>query len=436
MALKTILFAILFVICVLGAVWMPVLGILGYVGHYIIGPERQWWSVSLRPYGIRYSFVLAAATAIGVALNFQRLRYGNKFFSPHEKLLLLFVGLLWLLRFVSEPTEFYTIVDHPTVKLTKVLIFGLMLTHVVTNVKYLRALVWTLVVCTLFLSLQAYTASRYSGRLEGVGGPDFAEANFLPVFLGAVLPLIGVLFLRLRWWGKLFCLGTGAFMVNAIILARSRGALVGMALGTISAVLLAPKKLRMKVFAGLIVAGIGGLYLVDPGFHRRMTTISFSGEQVDMSGQQRLEAWGAARQMVADFPHGIGPGNFFQVIGRYRPKLEGRDTHSTFLRCAAELGIPGITLFVVIIVSAITTAVRASHRAIEIRSEAGAELQLYSYGFVVGLCMFLGAGLFVTTIYTEALWWFLIIPVCLERAVANHAEEMVTKKRGANTECA
>jgi len=58
----------------------------------------------------------------------------------HEKLLLAFVGLLWLLRAFSEPTNVNTLVDHPAMKLTKVAVFCLMLTHVATDAKSVRLL--------------------------------------------------------------------------------------------------------------------------------------------------------------------------------------------------------------------------------------------------------------------------------------------------------
>jgi len=423
MPLKTIIFVGVFGACCAGAVFQPLWGIVAYAADYIIGPQRQWWERPIQHLGIRYSYVLAIVTAIGVALNYGKLRFGKKLLHRHEILLLLFLGLVWVLRSVNEPTELYTIVDHPTVKLAKVMIFGLMLTHVVTDMKKLRVFMWTLVVCTLILGLQAYTARRYVGRLETVGGADFAESNFLAVFVGAMVPLIGVLFLQSRWPGKLFCLGTGAFAVNAIILTRSRGALVGIALGLIPAVFLAPKKLRLKVAAGLLVGSLGAVYLMDTGFVDRMKTIDRSGEQRDASSQLRLDLWETSLAMVKDHPLGIGPGNFFQVVGRYRPELERRDAHSTYFRCLTELGIPGFLLFLTICFSAMRTAMRASRRAERIRSETGTALRLLGYGFTVALCTFLAASLTVTTIYTEALWWLLLVPVCLERAVANHAEE-------------
>ena len=419
MALKTILFLLLFVLSACGALYHPILGILGYMAHYITGPDRQWWSVSLRPYGIRYSLILAVATAVGMVLHSRKLRYGAPFFTRHEKLMLAFLALLWVLYLAGDATMAYTVVDHPVLKITKVMVFGLMLTHIVTSVRSLRALLWTFVICTFILGLQAYVAPRYVGRLEGVGGVDFAEANFLPAFIGAMLPLIGVLFLQSRWRGKVFCLVAGVFAVNTIILARSRGALVGIGIGLIPVVLLAPKRFRKHVTVGLILLGMGGAYLMDPGFWGRMSTITRSEEQRDVSAQSRLDLWNISIRIVKDHPLGIGPGNWSQTVGRYDPAFEGRDAHSTYFRCLAELGLPGFALFIMIAVNAVRVAFRAYKSSSRIPTAAGEMLHLLCYGYTISLCTLLGAGLTVTALYTEVLWWLLFLPVCLERAVAN-----------------
>ena len=436
MGAKTVLFLALFVLCSGGALFVPLLGILGYVAHYIIGPERQWWTVPVRPWGIRYSFTLALLTGIGVAIHWRKLRFGRRLLTGQEKLLLVFLALTWLLRSVSEETTFYTVVDHPAVKLAKVVLFCLMLTHVVTNLKELNALLWVLVVCTFILGLQAYDTPRsafQSGRLESIGGVDFAESNFLPAFIVGVLPLMGVLFLRSGWGVRVFVLVAGAFAANAIMLTRSRGALVGIGLGGIMAVMFAPKGYRVKIMSGLIVASLGLFYLMDPGFKGRASTINAAEGERDVSAEGRLETWEASIACLKDHPQGIGPGNFFQVIGRYNAKYIGRDAHNTFVRCFTELGVLGLALFVGLIVHALWIVKRTMRKARDLPPDKRDRILYPTYGFGIGLCMMLGCGLTVTLLYTEALWWFLMVPVCLERAVANMAVDAAARPAAASS---
>ena len=205
MPVKTLVFITLFVICAGGALFLPLLGVVGYVVHYSIGPERQWWVGAIHSWGIRYSYVLALCTAIGFAFHYRRLQFGTPFVRRHEGIALLFLAMVWLSVLVGETAVSYTTVDHPAAKMTKVMLFSLMMTHIITTEKRLNVLLWTLTGCTIWLGIQAYQTpySQFSsGRLESVGGPDFAEANFLPAYLGGMLPLIGVQFLRSRWAGK------------------------------------------------------------------------------------------------------------------------------------------------------------------------------------------------------------------------------------------
>jgi len=426
--LKTVLFLGLFIVCTVGALYAPLLGVLGYVAHYCIGPERQWWEAPIGYWGLRYSYTLAIATAIGMAIHWRSLRFGKTFLVRHEWLILLFLGIVWLSTLASEETwAFYTTVDHPSLKMTKVVVFLLMMSHVVTTNKALDALLWVLIVGSLILGLQAFSTplSQFArGRLESVGGPDFSEANFLAAFLASMLPLIGAQFLRSGWLGKGVCLISGVFTTNAVILTRSRGSLVGIAGGALAVVFLAPKRHRGKILLGLAVALAGGFYLTDPGFVGRASTITTDGEERDASAQGRIETWQASLDLLSDHPLGVGAGNFFQAIGRYNPKYEGRDAHNTYVRCYSELGIPGIVVLLALIGSAALTVKRAALASSDLPPPHRDRLTYLCLGLSVGFVTLFVAALPITLIYNEFLWWWLVLPVCLERVLTNLQEDL------------
>jgi len=424
MPLRTILFLLGFVGAAGGALFIPIIGVLAYIFLYSIGVERQWWgAAAINILGLRYSLTMAAATAIGMALHWKSLRYGKTFLHSQEKLLLLFLGLVWLSTLTGEPTSgAYTTVDHPLVKMTKIVIFALMLTHIVTRAKTLDILMWCLVGGALALGLDAYMIPRSdfrSGRLETVGGPDFAESNNLAAYLAAILPIVGIQFLRSTWPGRLLSLATGVFAVNAIILTRSRGAVVGIATGCATALLLAPKKHRMTIAIALVVATAGGLYLTDPGYYHRVGTISLSEEEQDPASYARVEIWEASLLLLKDHPFGVGAGNFFQVIGRYNDRCVGRDAHNTFVRCYSELGVQGLLVFLALIGNAIWVLRRVWREAALLPEESQKHVMWLSYGFAISLATALACSMTVTLVYVEALWWLMVLPVCLERAVAN-----------------
>jgi putative inorganic carbon (hco3(-)) transporter len=423
MPLRTLLFLLGFAGTAGGALFVPLLGVLGYIALYNLGAERQWWFAPISGLDLRCSLTLAVATAIGMTLHWRNLQFGKQILHSQEKLLLLFLGLIWFSTFIGEPTEgAYTIVDHPSVKMTKVVIFALMLTHVVTTVKSLDLLMWVMTAGALVLGLQAYW-TPYSafthGRLETVGGPDFSESNFLAAYLAAMLPIIGMQFLRSGWIGKLACLLAGVFATNALVLTRSRGALLGIGTGALVAFLLAPKQYRVAIAVGIVVAIAGGLYLTDPAYYQRAGTISFSDEQRDLSAQSRLDAWEASVQMLKDHPWGIGAGNFFQAIGRYNRDRAGMDAHNGFVRCYTELGIQGLLIFIALIGNALWTLRRAIKETRQLPEEEQKTAMWLSYGLAISLVVVLTDTMTVTLLYVEALWWLLMLPVCLDRAVEN-----------------
>jgi O-antigen ligase len=434
LSLKGILFFGLFVFCSIGALFAPYIGVYGYVADYSIGPAGQWWEAAFSPWGIRYSLVLALATAIGMLLNWHNLDYGDRFLVWQEKLLLLFLSMVWLSALIGpETTGRFSTVDHPTVKFSKVVIFALMLTHIITDQRKLSGLLWVFVLVALVLGLKAWAtpwSAFQSGRLEGVGGADFNEANFFAAFMAAMLPIIGVQLLQSGWKGKLLCAVSGAFAANAVVLCRSRGAFLGVAAGVLAAALFAPKKHR-KTIAVLLVLGIaGGFYLADEQFLERISTITTSEEKMDTSTASRLQLWGAGARMIIDHPLGVGVGNWYQTIGRYIPEYAGKDAHSTYIKCWAELGLQGMIVFSLVVLAAYLQ-LRTIKRYASLLPEPEADRMVqFSFGILISLVILLACGLTISLTYMEGLWILLMLPVCLRRALENALLEAEVEASG------
>jgi len=405
MPLKTILFIVFFVTCCGGSLVAPIWGVLGYVVNYCIDPGSQWYSAPIRSLGIRYSYVLALMTAIGMALNWRRLSFGKSILIKQEKLILLFLGVVLLSLAIGEKTVGrYTTVIHPSFKMVKLVIFLLMLTHVVTSFKDLNKLLWGMTIAALILGLKAYDMPRSAflhGRLENVGGPDFNESNFLAAFLAAMLPIVAIQFLRSGWLGKILSLAAGVFAFNTIVLTRSRGVLV--------------------------IVALGGYYLTDPQFRARASTITNSESERDSAAQSRFDLAQAAIRIIADHPLGVGAGNFYQTIGRYDHRYANKDVHNTYFRCGTELGLQGMFIFALVLVNAFKQLRDVTQRAKDLPADVHKNIVLLSYGFTVSLVILLACCLTVSLLYVEFIWWLLSIPVCLWRAMYNLEAEQETK---------
>nr|WP_198912587.1 O-antigen ligase family protein [Desulfuromonas acetoxidans] len=424
---RGLLFISVFTFCVLGALALPQLGIYGYLADYCLNPADQWWGRPFAQMGIRFSFTLALATMAGIFLQRKKLRFGEKLIEKQEWLMVLFLLVVWGLYFFAPQTVGrYGSTDHPAIKLAKIFIFTLMMTHVITDLNKLKGLFAVLSSAAFLLGIKAWSVpySAFSrGRLEGIGGADFSEANFFAAFMAAMLPLIGIMFLRSRWPGKLYYAACGAFTANAVVLCRSRGAFLGLVMGAVAAFIFAPKKYRKHIVILCMAGMVGVIYLSDDFFIQRIMSISTDQSEMDESSSSRIRLWKAGLRMVASHPLGIGPGNWYQTIGRYIPEYEGKDSHSTYVKCFAELGVIGLAVFLLFLLQ---SSLNLRHIYLQVHSLPPPEeeefTQLY-FAILVALVIFMTCALTITMIYTEILWVLLMLPVCLKRSLDNYLQD-------------
>ena len=423
--LKTLLFLALFSLAVIGSIFYhPVSGIIGYIFMYHINPVSHWWWDYIPQIAYRYAFIIAAATSLGFAIHFSKLKW-RKFWHLQEFFLFLFVALIW----VSIPLGYNIEVESHAVKMGKILVIILLGTHIVTTLRLYEAFLWTMVIAGLFLGIEMFNAPAWQfihGRFQsGVGGSDFAEGNFLAAHFAMLLPFVGVLFLKSVWKYRALCFIAGMFMVNSIVQTRSRGVFLALLMGGIAAVYFAPRELRKKV-AGLLALGLVGIVLLaDPGFWQRMTSLEVDIVETDSSAAGRVAAWKAAWSMAMDHPLGVGEGNFKALVERYNPLIAGKDTHNTFFRCLAELGFQGFLILMALIANAFLILRRltlATREVVEPDDARRNMFLMHHYAVKIALVVFLTSGMFITHTYIEEFYWLLVMPVFLYRSWENEFE--------------
>ena len=423
MALKTILYIILLFFGIAGSVtYHPLIGILGYLVTYNINPASHWWGVTLLNWGIRYSFFLAAATGLGIIFRGSKLKF-NKLFEAQEILLIVFLGIIWL----SIPLGFgFNQAESNAVKMLKIVTILLMASHIITELKYYEIMIWTFIISGLYLGYETYAApsSLFSGARfdRGIGGSDFSEGNFLGAHFAMLLPFIGIQFLKGSWKKKVVCLISGVFVVNAIILCRSRGVFLAIIVGLIAAVIFSLSGYRRKILVGIVFGLVGGVLLTDPEFWPRMMEININENQMDASSQGRIMAWKAALSMAGDHPFGVGEANFQTYVGRYNPAISGKDTHNTFFRCLAELGFQGAFVLLLLIGNAFRIMFSLKKDIAELPNRE--DFLWHIYALKIALVIYLVSGIFITHTYIEEFYWLLMFPLFLKRSVQNEIREM------------
>lgn len=425
MPLKTILFLTILISGSFASIFYhPFIGVLNYIVTYNISPAHRWWGAPLKALGIQYGKVVVASIALGILLHRNNLKY-KKLLHKQEIFLILFVIIIWLSHFCGLPQGSLT--DRNAIKMTKVLIFLLMFSHIITDLKKYETVIWTMILVGLYQGYAAYIAPSWTfrhGRLDiGLGGPDFMEGNFLGAHFAMLLPFIGIMFIKGTWKRKFICFLAAVFIINGIILTRSRGVFLGCTIGFLTALVFAVKYMkgkRLKIIILAMIGVIGALALTDPGFWQRMTTLEKENpEQLDISAKGRVWAWKAALRIVENYPLGIGEGNFKQYVGMFDERIPGKDTHNTYLRCLAELGIPGAIMLGIIILNAFLILKRMWREAV---SKQLFGYQWHIFALVIALVVFIMCGMFITETYIEEFYWLLTFPILLQRCIENEVK--------------
>ena len=422
MPLRTIFYLTALILgCSASIFYTPLIGVLIYIVTYNIAPTYHWWGSPLQSLEIAYGKLVAASILFGMLIHRDKLRY-KKLIHKQEFLLMLFVILVWLSHFLGLPEGSLT--NRNAIKMTKVLIFLLMFSHIVTDLKRYESVIWTMILVGIYLGYAAYTAPEsafFHGRLNiGVGGPDFNETNFLGAHFAMLLPFIGVMFLKGGWKSKLICILAATFIINGIVLTRSRGVFLACIVGflaTLGFTMSFMKRKRTKIIILAFIGTIGALMLTDPGFWQRMKTLREKPIETDLSAKGRILAWKAALKMVSEYPLGIGEGNFFQYVGQYDERIPGKDTHNTYFRCLAELGIQGLLVYLLLILNSFYILRGVWKQASKLPNYN--DYQWHVLGLTVSLVIFFTAGLSMSHTYVEEYYWLIIFPVTLLRSVKN-----------------
>ena len=288
-----------------------------------------------------------------------------------------------------------------------------------------RRLYWSLVVGVASV---AWT-SLYSIRewVAGVRqwGPAFrpgwvaGDSNYFGVNVLLCLPVALVFLLNAKkGWQRYFFLGCILLALAATMVGASRGGLLGFVAEFLY--LLAHAK-RRKVYLAVLSAVVIPFLVLSPASPvKRLLSPTHSDER---SSMLRITGWKVGLNMIESHPLiGIGLGRYKQVGAQYDPSgefaREPHIAHNAYLEIAAEMGIPMLVLFLMIILATFRTLRTVRKRA----SAVGAEsLALWSLGVQSGLVGALVAVFFVSGQYQKMFWLFISLSMCMPSLVPKRA---------------
>jgi len=269
----------------------------------------------------------------------------------------------WLLFFlfllgISILTADVTYYSYTTFKA----VFGYFLIYYViikqtTALTRLKALFATLIIVHIIVTLSSSDVVLHpETRSYLAQGTFLGDGNDFALSVSIVIPLAFFLFQESQnKIAKLLYLASFIVLVLCVIGTQSRGATIALACVFLYQWVKSRQKFMGIIAIVLMVTSI--LAYAPPEYFERIRSISKYSTEGSAKG--RILAWKSAVRMAIDNPLlGVGAGHFPVKYGtEYRPTGVGRTempwstAHSVYFLALGELGFPGLTFLIVIILS-------------------------------------------------------------------------------------
>ena len=283
----------------------------------------------------------------------------------------------------------------------------------------LRRVVLACAVVTVAVFPYAYRQMlRFGGRL-GVG---LYESNYYALILALLVPLPLVLARGSRGTVRLLWLGAAALIVLQLVLTGSRGGFLALILTLGLLAFRLPRNPLPALTAGVVVLLLLLVMVPNPLTHRLLASglsddVSDAG--VEFSNQQRRKMLQGGLRMVADHPlTGVGLGNFKTAVPDYVELDKSQIAHNTYLEVAAELGLPALVTFGLVIVAALLSLERSARLA---RRAGDRTLHDFALGLQAGLAGYLLGALFLSAQYEKFFWLVMFLSISLEQIARRKA---------------
>ena len=266
----------------------------------------------------------------------------------------------------------------------------------------------------------------------------YYDANDLATLLVTAVPF-GLFFLQAarRTWSRVLAAGALALLMVAFVRTGSRGGFIAL-LAVAGYVVLrySAIPLRRRLGATVLVA-LAVAATASDQYWQQMGTIGSDTDYNRTEESGRMQIWRRGIGYMLEHPMlGVGPGNFQAAEGMLSP-IAGRQQfgvgvrwnapHNTFIQAGAELGVPGLVLFVAIIASAFVALRRSGSPERVGAGSADRQTQLAQV-LTASLIGFVAGAFFLSLAYSEMLYTLLALAIGLKKVSAPDTAAGATRR--------
>ena len=315
----------------------------------------------------------------------------------------------------------------------KAVVFFWLIGTVITTAPRLELFGWVLTMCSLPLAVTALDnyrtgvfvthASSAVQRIAGyVGGSGLAgNPNDLALMLNLLMPITGALFVISRR-PLLRAIAAAALVLSvaAVIVTFSRAGFITLA--AIALMSLAAMVRRGAAGTALLIVFLGvGAFLVMPGeYFARLSTITNFESDPTGSAQGRWSDYFLSLDYIRQHPlTGAGLGQDLLALNEARGHDTWRSVHNAYLQAAVDLGLPGATLLVALLVCSFANT-RKVQRRLRVATVNLSHLAILAQGVRISLVAFAVAAFFHPIAYQ--FYFFCLAGLAVALVNAHRAE--------------
>ena len=254
-------------------------------------------------------------------------------------------------------------------------------------------------------------------RADRAGGPQLGPNRYGQIMI-VLLPLAAFLYRRGRTRGVRLSAAAagGLILIGGVLLTYSRATLLALAVLVLAAALV--KWLRAITVCAVAACALLLVPVAAPGLYDRVSTLGALTDlddpsEADGSLRGRATEMLAALHAFADHPFlGVGPGQYtpfysieYQQISdiKFRELDHNRRAHTLYFEMAAEVGLPGLAIFL----SIALLLMRNLWRARRLWAAERPDLSDLAVALCLSLFTFLVTACFLSHAF-ERYYWFLI----------------------------
>ena len=332
----------------LAILWRPVLAV--YLLVPLMPLQTLRYEVQGLPFGGKFVDALMIAGLIGLFLH----RNDGEPALPKTRLnryILIYCSLLYVSLWMGSYILHLPWPIHPSDErfadwknLVEMPLLFLLVTGTVKTKKQMFTLLALMMLSTLRANIGFYHTvsgrdfSHFSNNLRYAGVLGYAGQNGLAAFMAELLVfLIAIAPAARGLWYRLLIYASVAFTGYCVLFCFSRGGYVGVLTGLVILGLLKDRKYLLIVAALLTT-----WETVVPNAVRERVLMTYDGNQVESSANERLQLWQDAFTIIPEHPI-LGTGFVtYRYLGRSEDYL---DTHNYYVKVTVETGLVGLGMF-------------------------------------------------------------------------------------------